>query len=225
MQAAGAARAGGCSMRIPPVILCLAALAGCAPYSLHRPARVPGAGETQIGISVDLVAFFARVAEEERSPDRLDEWLVMPTLRLRQGVGGGAELDLSVFPLGVRAGGRLRLFESGRAAAVAEAGLTVAAAITTGDDPSNWRALLLPDAALAFGWSPASGDQAYAALRYLWLRDKIAGAGFTHAPGLTLGYAFEVGAVDLDAEVTALLSPSSSDLLLAPGFSASVGAD
>ncbi|MGI5864382.1 MAG: hypothetical protein ACOX6T_20345 [Myxococcales bacterium] len=173
-------------------------------------------------MSLDLAAFFARAAESEREADRLDEGLLLPAVFARRGIGGGAELGLSVFPVGIRAGARLWLFEAGRATGVAEAGLTVAAALAPEGSRSDWRALLLPDAAIAVGYSPAERSQAYAAVRYLWLRDKIAGSGFSHTPGLTLGYAFDAGPAALDLEATALLSPQSGDLLLVPGIGAAL---
>ncbi len=217
--------------RVPPLFamrpfatLTCAALMACAPYGFHRPAQTLKDGETVVGVSLDLASFFARVAQEEREADRLDEGLLLPAVFVRRGIGGAGELDLSVFPLGIRAGARLRLFESGSATGVAEAGLTVAAALAPESSPTDWRALLLPDAALAVGYSLAEQDQAYAALRYLWLREKIAGSGFSHTPGLTLGYAFDAGRVDLDLEATALYSPQSGDWVLVPGIGAGLRA-
>jgi hypothetical protein len=205
-------------MRKLQAIFLVLALGGCAPFGVHRPAQVLAEDETEIGLSIDLVSFVARVREAERSPDRLDEWLLMPALQLRRGLGSRAEVDLSLLPLGLRAGARYQVYDGERVGSVAETGLSVMMALADSSKPtSDWQVLLLPDAAVSTGYSPSERSQVYLAARYLWLRGKIAGAGFTHTPALTLGGTFEPGSWAVDAEGTMLWSPSSGDIALVPG--------
>jgi hypothetical protein len=119
-------------------------------------------------------------------------------------------------------GGRVGLHEGERSAAVAEAGLSFAATLASGEESSNWRLALLPDAALVGGFGEEGWGQLYGAVRYLWLRERVGGSGFGHTPGLTLGYGTTPGRFAFDVEASAFLSPETGDLILVPGLSAAV---
>ncbi len=200
----------------------LLSLLGCASYGLHHPARVLDQGQSQVGISLDLLRFWSRLPDADRPSDRLDAWTLLPTLTWRRGLGWHSEVELSLLPVGLRAGARFQALgdPTSRGAVAAEVGLTVAGGL---GQTTDFSPVLMPDAALSAGWSPAEQAELSLSARYLWLRGSEAGSGFDHAFGLTLGGWGRMAPVEGGVEVSALRSPASEDWIFAPGGSVGLG--
>jgi hypothetical protein len=198
-------------------------LASCTLYGLHRPGRVLADGDVEISLTVDVARFVSHAAEAERAPDVLSGLLFVPVLTVRRGLGVGIDADLEVFPVGLRLGVRRQFLGDAVSpvAAAAEGGLTLAVLVDVSSrEGRNARLLLIPDGAVAASVSPVPGADLYGALRYAWLREKIAGSGFGHTPALALGGRFLAKKLVLGAEASAFWSPSSGDLILVPGAGA-----